>query len=87
MDAFSGYHKNKMTHSLSFKTAFTGPGGRKYSYKVIPVGPVDSPVIFVIMIYHLTHYWDALAMEWGVILGNFTNSIIIIDDTFIFSNN
>ena len=86
MDAFSGYHQIKMAHASSFKTAFSGPGGRKYRLTVMPFGPVNGPVIFVIMIYDLKDHWDSLASQWGVILDNFTNSIIIIDDTFIFSN-
>ena len=62
MDAFSGYHQIKMFHALSFKTAFAGPGGRKYRYNVMPFGHVNGPVIFVIMIYDLKDHWDILAL-------------------------
>ena len=87
MDAFSGYHQIKMAHASLFKTAFAGSRGIKYRYKVMLFGPVNGPVIFFIMIYDLKDHWYALATKWGAMLDNFTNSIIIIDDTFIFSNN
>ena len=42
--------------------------------------------IFVIMIYDLKDRWDALALERGIVLDNFTNSIIVINDALVFSN-
>ena len=38
------------------------------------------------MIHDLKGHWDGLAREWGIGLGNSTNTIIIIDDTFVFSD-
>lgn len=86
MDAFSGYHQIKVDAASSSKTALAGSGGRKYRYTVMPFGLVNGPVIFVVMIHDLKRHWDDLAMEWGVGLGNSTNTIIIIDDTFVFSD-
>lgn len=86
MDAFSGYHQIEMEHSSSLKTAFSGPHGRKYRYKVMPFGLVNGPVIFIIMVYDLKNHWDTLAQSWNVNINEETNSIIIIDDTFIYSN-
>jgi hypothetical protein len=86
MDAFSGYHQIAMEYSSSLKTAFAGPNGRKYRYKVMPFGLVNGPVIFVIMVYDLKDHWDRLAQSWDLPIGNDTNSIIIIDDTFIYSD-
>ena len=42
--------------------------------------------MFTIMIYNFKGYWDDLARDWGVILGNLTNTIIIVDDIFSFSD-
>ena len=75
MDAFSGYHQIKMSHQASLRSAFAGPGGRKYRYLVMPFGVVNGPVFCV---------WDNLASQMGVVLDSHTNSVIIIDDTFIF---
>jgi hypothetical protein len=86
MDAFSGYHQIAMEHASSLKTAFAGPHGRKYRYKVMPFGLVNGPVIFVIMVYDLKNHWDTLAQSWNLNINDETNSIIIIDDTFIYSN-
>ena len=86
MNTFSGYHQIKMAAASSSKTAFAGPGGRKYRYTVMPFGLVNDPVVFVVMIHDLKGYCDNLAREWGIGLGNSTNTIIIIDDTFVFSN-
>ena len=83
MDDFSGYHQIKMATTSSYKTAFAGPGGRKYRYVVVLFGLVNGSVIFVVMIHDLKGYWDDLAREWGVGLDNSTNTIISIDDTFI----
>lgn len=85
MDAFSGYHQIEMAAASSYKTAFAGPGGRNYRNTVMPFGLVNRPVIFVVMIHDLKGHWDDLAWEWGIGLGNSTNTIIIIDDIFIFS--
>ena len=86
MDAFSGYHQIKMDAASSSKTVFAGPGGGKYRYTVMPFGLVNGPVIFVVMIHDLKGHWDDLATSLGISLGNSTNTIIIIDDTFVFSD-
>lgn len=88
MDAFSGYHQILMETLSSFKTAFAGPNGRKYRYTIMPFGLVNGPVVFIIMVYDLKDHWDNLAFEeFGLEIDHNTNSIIIIDDTFIYSNN
>ena len=87
MDAFSGYHQIMMEHQSSLKTAFAGPNGRKYRYLVMPFGIVNGPVIFVIMIHDLKDHWNHLAIEeMKVQVGQQNNSIIIIDNTFIYAD-
>jgi len=61
IDAFSWYYQIKMAYMSSMKTAFAGPGGRKYWYLVMPFGLVNGPSFFVIMIYDLKNHWDTLA--------------------------
>jgi hypothetical protein len=53
MDACSGFHQIKIERTSSKKTAFAGPYGQKYQYKVMPFGLVNAPTIFVTMIYDL----------------------------------
>ena len=87
MDAFSGYHQIAMEYASSLKTAFAGPNGRKYRYTVMPFGIVNGPVIFIVMIYDLKDHWDHLSIyEMSLDIGTDTNSIIIIDNTFMYSN-
>jgi hypothetical protein len=87
MDAFSGYHQIAMEYASSLKTAFAGPNGRKYRYTVMPFSIVNGPVIFIVMIYDLKDHWDHLSIyEMSLDIGTDTNSIIIIDDTFMYSN-
>ena len=86
MDTFSGYHQIKMTKASASKTAFAGPGGRKYQYTVMLFGIVNDSTIFTVVIYNFKGHWNILARHWGVILGYSTNTIIIIDDTFLFSD-
>ena len=53
----------------------------------MPFAIVNGLVIFVIMIHDLKGCWDTLATKGlNLELENKTNSIIIIDDTFIYSN-
>jgi hypothetical protein len=85
MDAFSEYHQIAMEHNSSLKTAFAGPNGQKYRYKVMPFSLVNGPVIFVIIIYDLKNHWDNLAESWNIGINQDTNSNIIINDTFIYS--
>ena len=87
LDAYSGYHQIAMEHLSSLKTDFAGPNGRKYRYLVMPFGIVNGPVIYIVMIYDLKGHWDFISIdEVGLDIGIDTNSIIIIDDTFIYSN-
>jgi hypothetical protein len=86
MDACSGFHQIKMEHSSSKKTAFAGPYGQKYRYKVMPFGLVNTPTIFVTMIYDLKNDWDEELLDLFKIKVNESNSsTIIIDDNFTYS--
>ncbi len=86
MDACSGFHQIKMEHSSSKKTAFAGPYGRKYRYKVMPFGLVNAPTIFVTMIYDLKNDWDEELLDlFKIKVDESNNSTIIIDDNFTYS--
>lgn len=86
MDAFSGCHQINVTAASSSKNAFAGPGGKKYRYTIMPFGLVNGLVISLVMMHDLKGHWDDLACEWEIGLGNSTNTIIIIDDTFLLSD-
>jgi hypothetical protein len=85
MDAFSGYHQIKMEENSSKKTAFAGPRGRKYWYKVMPFGQVNAPTIYTVMIYDMKDNWDnEVLCTFKLIVDENNNTTIIIDDVFGF---
>ena len=49
MDAISDYNQIRVAKSSRPKLVFAGPNNTKYTYNVMPFGPVNSPVIFVIL--------------------------------------
>ena len=62
--------------------AFAGPNATKYRWKVIPFGPVNGPVIFIIFIYDMNTSWQELAVKRGLKVGEEVGTKIIIDDIF-----
>eukprot|EP00956_Cyclotella_meneghiniana_P009863 scaffold13641_cov42-Cyclotella_meneghiniana.AAC.7 len=80
LDAPQGFHQIAIHILSQEKLAFAGPYTRKYTWKVMPFGPVNGPVIFVIFIHDCKADWDDLAIQRGLSLGDGTNSTIIIDD-------
>ena len=83
LDACTGYHQLQMEKTYALKTAFAGPFGRKYYYKVMPFGLVNGTTIYVIFIHDMCEYWNKLAEEYNVKIGEDNNTKIIIDDTFM----
>jgi hypothetical protein len=47
LDAPQGFHQIGVDKASQEKLAFAGPYTRKYTYKVMPFGPVNGPVTFV----------------------------------------
>jgi hypothetical protein len=80
LDAPQGFHQIGVDEQSQEKLAFAGPYTRKYTYKVMPFGPVNGSVTFVIFIYDCKADWDDLAVERGIDVSNGTNTVIIIDD-------
>jgi hypothetical protein len=86
MDPCSGFHQIKMEHLSSKKTAFAGPYGHKYQYKVMPFGLINAPTIFFTMIYDLKNNWDQELLDvFKIKVDKSNNSTIIIDDNFTYS--
>jgi hypothetical protein len=85
MDAFSGYQQIKIEENSSKKTAFAGPRGRKYRYKVMPFGLVNAPTIYTVMIYDMKDNWDnEVLCTFKLIVDENNNTTIIINDVFSF---
>ena len=55
MDTVYGLNQIHVAKSSQAKLAFAGPCCSKYTHLVIPFGPVNGPVIFIIFIHDLDH--------------------------------
>ena len=82
MDAISGYNQIGVARSSQPKLAFAGPNCSKYTYIVMPFGPVNGPVIFIVFIHDLDSTWKSLAHERGISINEKTNTNIIVDEIF-----
>ncbi len=81
-DAVSGYNQIRVAPSSRPKLAFAGPNCSKYTWKVMPFGPVNGPVIFIVFIHDLDSTWKALAIKRGLLIDDSLNTKIIVDDIF-----
>ena len=82
MDAVSGFNQIKVAKSSREKLAFAGPNCTKYTYYVMPFGPVNGPVIFIIFIHDMDATWKELATERGIVISDDLGTRIIVDDIF-----
>ena len=82
LDAISGYNQIRVAKSSQIKLAFAGPDCSKYTYTVMPFGPVNGPVIFIVFIHDLNSTWQELAHNRGIKFDVKTGTTIIVDDIF-----
>ena len=82
MDAPSGFNQLAVDESSQPKLAFAGPNATKYTYLVMPFGPVNGPVTFIIFIHDMDQTWKAHAKTRGIVIDKKTNTRIIVDDIF-----
>ncbi len=79
-DAPSGYHQIGVSPCSRPKLAFAGPNATKWTYNVMPFGPVNGPTTFIAFIHDLDSTWKDLACSLGVTINDDTNTNIIVDD-------
>ena len=83
MDAISGYIQIRVAKLSREKLAFAGSNNTKYTFNVMPVDPVNGPVIFVIFMHDMDVTWKELASSKGGFIGAKTGTRIIVDDIYI----
>jgi hypothetical protein len=76
----SGYHQLAVELKSQEKLAFQGPDTIKWTYTILPFGPTNGPMTFINFIYNVNNQWKLLASLCGIVIGNETNTRIIIDD-------
>ena len=60
VDARQGYHQVKVKEGDKDKLAFFAPNGKKYTYKVMPFGPMNAPAFYTFMMQKFREEWDEL---------------------------
>ena len=63
IDTKQGYHQFKVRDCDIEKLTFFGPDHKKYAFKVMPFGPVNSPIFYTSMMGNFREEWDALFIE------------------------
>jgi hypothetical protein len=79
-DAPQGYHQIGVEAESQDKLAFAGPDATKWTYNVMPFGPVNGPATFIAFIHDVDSRWKDLARSLGVTIDEDTNTNIIVDD-------
>lgn len=82
VDAPMGYHQLRVSPESQEKLAFQGPDAIKYTYTVMPFGPVNGPATFIAFMHDLASVWKDLARTLNLTIDDDTNSTIIVDDVF-----
>ena len=55
------------------QVAFAGPDATKWTYMVVPFGPVIVPQMFLTFIHGMNSTWKVLVKSKGVSIGDDTN--------------
>jgi hypothetical protein len=84
-DAPSRYHQIGVSPCSQDKLAFAGPDATKWTYNVMPFGPVYGPPTFIAFINDVDSTWKKLAQENGIVIDDDTNTTIIVDDFFSYA--
>ncbi len=79
-DAPQGYHQIRVEPSSQEKLAFAGPDATKWTYNVMPFGPVNGPAIFIAFMHNLDFTWKDLARSLGLVIDKDLNTNIIVND-------
>jgi hypothetical protein len=79
-DAPQGYHQICIAKESQEKLAFAGPNATKWTYNVMPFGPVNGPSTFIAFIHDMDGTWKELARSLGLTINKNMNTTIIVDD-------
>jgi hypothetical protein len=79
-DAPQGYHQIGVEPASQEKLAFARPNATKWTYNVMPFGPVNGPATFIAFINDIDSSWKELARSYGILIDKDTNTNIIVDD-------
>jgi hypothetical protein len=81
-----GYHQLAVALASQEKLAFQGPNAIKWTYTIMPFGPTNGLATFINFIHDVDSQWKALAQQSGLVINDNTNTKIIVDDIFSWSD-
>jgi hypothetical protein len=74
VDVAQGYHQIGVKQESQEKLAFAGPDATKWTYNVMPFGPVNGPATFIAFIHNVNSTWKAVAQSYSVVINNSMNT-------------
>jgi hypothetical protein len=80
-DTPTGCHQLAVTLASQEKLSFQGLDAIKWTYMVMPFGPTNRPAI-INFIHDINSQWKVLAQQSGLLINNNTNTKIIINNIF-----
>jgi len=66
MDAPQGYHQIRVAKNSRHKLAFQGPDAIKWTWNVMPFGPVNGPSIVINFMHDMDSTWKQLSIKRNV---------------------
>ena len=75
-----GYHQISVAPASQAKLAFAGPDATKWTYNVMPFGPINGPPTFIAFIHNVDATWKNLAQSCGLTIDKDLNTNVIVDN-------
>jgi hypothetical protein len=85
-DAPMGYHQLAVALASQEKLAFQGPNAIKWTHTIMLFRPTNRPATFINFIHDIDSQWKALAQQSSLVIDDNTNTKIIVDDIFSWSD-
>ncbi len=79
-DAPMGYHQIRITLKSQMKLAFAGPDATKWTYTIMPFGPVNGLSTFIAFIHDVDSTRKNLARSCRLTIDKDTNTNIIVNN-------
>jgi hypothetical protein len=79
-DAPQGYHQIRVAKESQEKLAFAGPNATKWTYNVMPFGPVNGPSRFISFIHNMDGTWKDVDRSLDLVINKDMTTTIIVDN-------
>ena len=80
VDAPHSYHQIRVSDCTREKLVFARPNATKWTYDVMPFGPVNGPTVFISFIHDMDSTRKELVLSRNIHTDDDTNTRIIVDD-------